>query len=348
MLYYQTLDWKTYIRHYFQKDKNNFLNVLRRDMDTDDVFLTSSGRAAIFLSLIAANITRHDEVFVPHFMSSCVLSAVCRVGHPSLEFTKRTKAVLLYHHWGYPQNFPVIRKILDKRKRKVLIIEDCAHNLWGEFAGIKIGEFGDTAIFSLSKIFEITYAGALRVNNKKYLNKTAKRLNYKVSLKEYWEAVKGEWIYINHYRKSIENRNLPDSQASLEKWYSTLLIYPGCKRISGKLPRDCQELREIFKKQNSNFLILLKNLRNKQFLLRGDNPNKMAPLCYPFFSEDESILKKVNSWLKTAAIYTGIYNFDINRNMFKPNFKKCVPIPIYASIDKSLLESFVRKFKKAA
>jgi hypothetical protein len=80
--------------------------------------------------------------------------------------------------------------------------------------------------------------------------------------------------------------------------------------------------------------------------LDGDSVDEMAPLCYPFLCEDDVVLKSVDNWLKQAGIYTGIYHFDINRNMFNPVFKKCVPIPIYDSIDRSLLESFVREFKE--
>jgi len=314
-------------------------------MGTNDIFLTGSGRVGITLSLIAANINRHDEVFVPQFMSKCVLSAIYP-GFPSLEFTEKTKVVLLYHLWGYPQNFPAIRKILSGKD--ILIIEDCAHCFWGKSYGIRVGEFGDTALFSLAKIFEITYAGALRINNKIYLKDIIKRLNYKISLREYWESMRGEWTYVNYYRRPIKKRNLLDFQVNLQKWYSTLLNYPACKGISGRLPRNYEELREVFNKQNSNFLFLLKNLKDKSFLLSGDSFDEMAPLCYPFLCEDELVLKKVDNWLRENSIYTGIYHFDINRNMFKPNFKKCVPIPIYASIDKNLLESFVRKFKEGS
>jgi hypothetical protein len=342
-LYYQTLDWKTYIKNCFHRNKNNFLQAVRKDMGTNDIFLMSSGRMGISLSLCVANINRHDEVFVPQFMSKCVLSAV-DTGFPSLEFTEKTKAVLLYHLWGFPQNFPEIQKIL--KNRNILVIEDCAHGVWGKSYGIRLGGFGDTALFSLPKIFEITYAGALRVNNKNYLDAIRKRLDYKISLKEYWESLRGEWTYVNFYRKTTVKRNLSDSQINLQKWYATLLTYPACKGISGKLPQNYEELKEVFRKQNSNFLFLLKNLKNKSFLLDGDEFDEMAPLCYPFLSEDESVLFKVDSWLKETGIYTGIYHFDINRNMFNPNFKKCVPIPIYASIDKSLLESFVRKFSE--
>jgi hypothetical protein len=277
-------------------------------------------------------------------MSKCVLSAI-DPGFPSLEFTEKTKAVLLYHLWGYPQDFPAIRKIISDRD--ILVIEDCAHCFWGKSYGIRVGEFGDTALFSLPKIFEITYAGALRVNNKTYLDAIRKRLDYKISLKEYWESLRGEWTYVNFYRKAIAKRNLPDSQIDLQKWYATLLTYPACKGISGKLPQNYEELKAVFRKQNSNFLFLLKNLKNKSFLLDGDNPDDMAPLCYPFLSEDELILNKVDDWLKGVGIYTGTYHFDVERNMFNPDFKKCVPIPIYASIDRSLLESFVREFSGA-
>lgn len=343
-LFWQTLDWNTYIRYFFRNNMDNFLRALSKDIGTNNVLLTSSGRAGIMLSLRAANIGRNEEVFIPPYLNSCVLDSIVLVGMPSLEFTERTKAVLLYHHWGYSQNFPAIEEVL--RGRKIPIIEDCAHGLWGETYGVRIGEFGDTAIFSLSKIFEITYAGALRINNKSYIENIINQLNYSISLREFWEAILGEWTYVNYYRKNINKRNLPDHQVGLGKWYSTLLTYPACKGIRGNLPGNHEEIKKIFRKQNSNFLFLLENLKNKSFLLDGDNLDEMAPLCYPVLNEDESILEKVNNWLKELGIYTGIYHFDVNRNMFKPNYMKCVPIPLYASIDTNLLKSFVGRFKE--
>jgi len=343
LLFWQTLDWKTYIRHFFRNDKNRFLRVLCNNFGTKNIFLTSSGRAAIMLSLRAANIGRNEEIFVPPYLSSCILESIVAIGVISLRFTERTKAVLLYHHWGFPQNFTAISKELPDRP--IPIIEDCAHGFWGKTSGIRIGEFGDTAICSLSKIFEMTYAGALRINNESFLEYIVHELNHSPSLRELWESLRGEWTYIHYYSKDIQKRNNPDHTVDLMKWYSTLLAYPACKGIRGKLSRNDKEIREIFRKQNGHFLYLLENLKDRSFLLEGDCLEEMAPLCYPVFSDDELMLKKVDDWLREVGVYTGIYHFDINRNMFSPDYRRCVPIPLYASIDSSLYESFVRKFK---
>jgi hypothetical protein len=345
-LFWQTLDRATYIRHFFRNDKERLREALCKASGTDRIFLTSSGRAGILLTLRAAGIGRNDEIFVPPYLSSCVLESVVSAGVASLRFSERTKAVLLYHHWGFPQNFVVLPKEL--KAGGVTIIEDCAHGFWGKTAGTRIGEFGDAAIFSLSKIFEMTYAGALRVNNESFLPFISGELGCRVSLRERWESLRGEWTYVHYYSQDPERRIHPDRSLGLLKWYATLITYPACKGIRGKLPRDEGEIREIFKKQNGNFLFLLKNMKDRSFILESDTLDEMAPLCYPFLSEDEQVLKEADEWLKKNGIFTGIYHFDVNRNMFGPHYKKCVPIPLYASLDGSLYESFIRKFRGMA
>lgn len=343
ILFWQTLDWKTYFKYFFRNDKERFLRLLKKNLKTDQLLLTSSGRAAIMVSMRAAGVGRIDEIFMPPYLSTCVLESMFAVGIPSVRFTEHTKAILLYHHWGFPQNFSAVKEAL--RGRNVLIIEDCAHGFWGKTSGIGMGEFGDAAVYSLSKIFDMTYAGALRINNSSFSEPIVRELNYNRTLREFCESIRGEWTYVNFYSKDADIRDLPDHCIDLKKWYATLLAYPACKGIRGKLPRNSEEMKEIFRKQNSSFLFLLENFKNRSFLLEGDCLAEMAPLCYPVFCDQESILVKVNDWLREAGIYTGIYHFDINRNMFKPNYKRCIPIPLHASIDMTLYEAFIKRFK---
>jgi len=342
-LYYETLKWDVYLKNFFRQDKNRFLRVLQEDFGTKNVFLTRSGRTGILLSLKAFGLTREDEVMVPRFMSACVLDAVNHMAVASLHLTERTKAVLFFHHWGYQQNYAKAQRVLSPRK--LWIIEDCAHGVWGNSQGKGIGAFGHTAIFSLPKIFEISYAGALRVNETSLLDHVQKAMDQAISAKNWWESLRGEWEYLKFYNAGLERRETMDLQVDLLKWYATLLQYPQLATLRGLVPRDINELREVFHKNNRHFLSLLKKSRHNGFMLAGDQEDTMAPLCFPVLSDDEIFLNSIVSWLKVRRIFTGIYHFDVNRCMFEPNNKKCVPIPLHASLPDGLYADFIRDYK---
>jgi len=150
-LYYETLGKKAYLRNFFRQNKKLFLEALREYFGTKNMYLTRSGRTGIILSLKAFGLKREDEVLVPRYMTTCVLDAINQQAIPSLHLTERTKAVLFYHHWGYQQNYAKAERFL--QSRKLWIIEDCAHGLWGRSQGKDIGTFGHTAVLSLTKIF---------------------------------------------------------------------------------------------------------------------------------------------------------------------------------------------------
>ncbi|MBI3601357.1 MAG: DegT/DnrJ/EryC1/StrS aminotransferase family protein [Candidatus Omnitrophica bacterium] len=342
-LYYESLDWGTYWKNFFRQDKDRFLCALREDFATEDIFLTRSGRTGIILSLKAFGLTREDEVLVPPFMSTCVLDSVNQVAMSSRRLTDRTKAVLFYHHWGYSQNYAKAQELL--RSRKLWVIEDCAHGVWGRSQGISMGAFGHTAIFSLSKIFEMTYAGALRINDVALLSRIEEALSAKVSLKDACESLSGELTYLSFYNTPLARRKETDMLVGISKWYATLLMYPCLTTVRGRLARHKAELHEVFGNQNKHFLSLLKNARNRSFMLPGDEEATMAPLCFPILSDDEGFLNSVDQWLKQRNIFTGIYHFDVNRCMFNPDYKKCVPVPLYASLSDGLYEDFIRDFK---
>jgi len=342
-LYYETLDWKVYCRNLFRQDKRSFLQALRDDFGTEDVFMTRSARTGIILSLKAFGLTREDEVLVPRFMSMCVLDAVHQVARSSPHLTERTKAVLFYHHWGYQQNYAKAEKIIGPRKWWVL--EDCAHGVWGKSQGKAMGTFGHTAVFSLPKIFETTYAGALRVNDNSLSARIKEMLPPKTSWWDKWESMQGEWEYVAHHNTSIQGRENPDVQVRLAKWYATLLTYPNLSTIRGQVPRNQEEVHAVFTEQNKHFLFLLGNARHRSFMLSGDEEASMAPLCFPIISEDLEFLKKISLWLKARHIFIPIFHFDINRCMFEPDYRKCVPIPLYASLPEGLYADFVREFK---
>lgn len=342
-LYYQTLDWKTYWANFFRQNKHQLCKALRDSFGSDSIFLTRAGRTGISLSLKAFNLKREDEVLVPRFMSTCVLNTINEVAIPSLHLTDRTRAVLFYHHWGFPQDYAKAIPILEARK--IWVIEDCAHGAWGESQGWRTGDFGHTAIFSLSKTFEMTYGGALKINDMSLVDPIRALLGQKTSFKDFITSIFGEWAYLSYYNSPLNQRNHADRLAGLLEWYSHLQAYPKLTTVRGLLPRSREEVEEVFKKQNHHFLMLLRAARHKEFMISGDCEARMAPLCFPLLSEDMKFLESVDLWLRDRNIFVGIYHFDVNRCMFEPNYRKCVPLPLYASLPASFYIDFCNDFK---
>lgn len=60
--------------------------------------------------------------------------------------TPKTKAILVVHFAGRPCEMDAIAEIA--RRNHLLLIEDCAHAVEGEYHGRKLGTFGDAAAFS--------------------------------------------------------------------------------------------------------------------------------------------------------------------------------------------------------
>ena len=124
----------------------------------------AAGRMAFFSILKALNIGPGDEVILPGFTCSVMPNSVWRTGAIPVfadvdsetfgsmaesiekEITPRTKVIVAQHSFGIPCK---IKEIIELGRRKgIFVIEDCAITLDSSIEGIKVGNFGDAAIFS--------------------------------------------------------------------------------------------------------------------------------------------------------------------------------------------------------
>jgi dTDP-4-amino-4,6-dideoxygalactose transaminase len=70
-----------------------------------------------------------------------------------------TRALMVTHYFGFPQDMAPIRALCDARG--VALIEDCAHCFIGEHGGRPVGAWGDYAIASSMKFLPVYEGGAL-------------------------------------------------------------------------------------------------------------------------------------------------------------------------------------------
>jgi perosamine synthetase len=132
------------------------------------VFLVSSGKAALYLSLRAIQqSSRRKEVVIPAYSSFCLASAVARTGLPvklcdidpdTLDFdlaklkstiTEKTLAVIPVHNYGLVCNMGEIQRIA--LEKGAYVVEDAAQAAGAQLENRKAGTIGDIGILSLGQ-----------------------------------------------------------------------------------------------------------------------------------------------------------------------------------------------------
>lgn len=131
---------------------------------TQHAIATSCGTTALHVALLAHGIKTGDEVITTPFTFMASVNAIFYVGarpvfldieedtfniNPELieaAITKKTRAILPVHLYGYPCNMDAILSIADKYG--LLVIEDACQAVGARYKGKAVGSFG-TGCFSL-------------------------------------------------------------------------------------------------------------------------------------------------------------------------------------------------------
>ena len=149
----------------------------------------SSCTAGLHLSCLASNFKKGDEVIVPSQTHTATAHAVeytgakavfadvdLFTGNLSLEqiknkINKKTKGLIVVHMAGYPCNMNEIATFC--RKKKIVLIEDCAHGLGTYFNKRHVGNFGVSGSFSFYPTKQITTGegGMIVTNDKTFFRK---------------------------------------------------------------------------------------------------------------------------------------------------------------------------------
>lgn len=146
---------------------------LRRYFGVRHVFLVSSGKAALTLTLTALKAASgRTEVVIPAYTCFSIPAAVLSAGlrpvlcdinpstfdydHELLERTlnDNTLCVVAHHLFGIPARIDRVRALC--RERGIAVIEDAAQAMGVQSDGRKLGTIGDVGVFSLGRGKNIT------------------------------------------------------------------------------------------------------------------------------------------------------------------------------------------------
>jgi dTDP-4-amino-4,6-dideoxygalactose transaminase len=145
-------------------------------LDAAEVKFVTSGRVAIGIALKQMGVGPGDTVLVPSYHCASMIEPVIWAGAKPVfyrihrdtsvdlddiaaKIDGTTIVVMATNYFGFPQDLPALRALVDARGLKLL--EDCAHSFLGECKGKPIGSYGDYAIASSMKFFPIYEGGCL-------------------------------------------------------------------------------------------------------------------------------------------------------------------------------------------
>ncbi len=160
-------------------------------MGMNHSLFVTSGTNALILALEAFGIGEGDEVIVPCYTFVATINAVLHVkAKPVIagvnenmtidpdrlpgKITSRTKAIIAVHMDGLPCDMDRIMKIATLKK--LILIEDVAQAVGGQYKGKPLGSFGDASCFSFNvdKIISCGEGGVVSFHDESYFKKALK------------------------------------------------------------------------------------------------------------------------------------------------------------------------------
>ena len=287
-----------------------------------NVIYTGTGRFALKLILdyYRSNGIINDkntQILVPQWMCMSVYHTFHKNAFPVITKTNNVKGIFVYHQYGFPQNMDEILEI--SKKNNWFVIENCVNVIESYYKDKLLGTLGDASIFSLSKMFPTIQGGALIIN-KNDIIKNIDINNYP----------KSNFIYVMSHLTRLLSQKYNSKTAGMlqEMVYGQIEKAPKLSNLSRHILNNSINSGAIEKRRN-NYYQYLYNFANYDFL-SGLEKN-VIPYVVPFIA-NEKLLIKIKNKLINSGINTNIYNFDINRNLLNPSFKKCLWLPVHQEL----------------
>jgi len=222
----------------------------------------------------------------------------------------RPSAVLLIHTLGMPQDIDEFLKL--REEYRFLLIEDCAHALYGQWQGRPLGSFGDYAIFCPYKTLPVPNGGVLVKNKsmssefseREFVNSEFVSVSFRTaSMLMDWTSSRVDWFGLTAERirplvRKLFDRMLGRRLGIGEMGFDLDQVNIRMSRFSRRLilKIDADEVRA---RRRFNFQALTEGVRNDLLLVKEPLKQGVCPLLFPIVSEEKA---KVVKFLKDNGI----------------------------------------------
>jgi len=282
---------------------------------------TGTGRAAMYHVLqYLKKIKHHDDknslVLVPQWLCLSFSQLMRKHCSPTLINSEKIKTVLFYHQYGFPQNMGEICDYCDRKK--IVLVEDCANLMEGYYKKNPLGGFGLASIYSFSKLFPSIWGGALVTKNEELYQDALANSN-----KEHSKFISFCLHITKYFAQKRKNQN--------SIWHMFNEMFYGVAEHAQKMSRVSKNIiahqlkNKALNQRQLNYQRLLENFHNEPYFQHLETTG-VIPFVVPLIAK-KSFLMKIKNILDAHGYSTNIYHFDVNRNLFNPNFLECVWIP---------------------
>ena len=250
---------------------------------------------------------------------------------PAAALSRKTKAMLMYHQYGFPQN---VEKVMGfAMDHRLVVVEDCAHILAGKNRNRELGFIGDYSLYSFSKFFFCYALGAVRSQSTEFINFV--RLQ-KAGVRKRITRFNNMAKFLFEY--STDRSSTWLKTLALDLTFMSYSLYDG-----GFMPAKKAELLARRKLDHEM------GVRKKYFMHFRDRTDKfgicdhlerdnVCPYMIPIIVPD-AVLPRVVGNLRQRGFKTKPLHFDVNRFFLEPEFKLCIPIFCHGGIAEEKFEA---------
>ena len=332
-------------------------------MNSNKIYM-SHGRSALKFGLQCLNLRADDNIFIPDYICDIIPQVLQDLDiHYSFyslkndltpdwksineQLTPKTKAILMVHYFGFPQNIYDFQKFCNRHN--LLLIEDNAHGYGGRVNGCLLGEFGDIGVNSPRKSLGLISGGQLLLNDKKNeLDKIIKSLPiFKVStFKRSVHKSLGQNYFIKSWLRFLLKKQPKywDPFAFKEDMISDYRVDSYSEKILKEI-----NIEQVVEKRRALYLVW-----EKFAIRKGVKPvfsnlyDGASPLVFPAYVKSLDIRKEWFDWgwenRYNVHSWPTLPELVIQEN--RPGFtqwSKLICFPIDLSMDADLLEKKLSK-----
>lgn len=300
-----------------KKTKTDFFNNLKALTKVSCIIPTTCARSALVQGLRAAHLGRMDEILVPPYMCQAVLSAISRTSFPTMACSLWTKAILVFHQFGFPQDITFIEK--EARGNGWLIVNDCAHTIFSRYKGQNVLGWGDFSVLSFSKIFPCVLGGALVSPKKSFAVLVQDSVNSLSQKDKAW--VEKAYKVLEANQQKVFGDEAVFEIAAVYGFLPEMVSFP--YKAGNFLPKT----REVLEQDVDRRIRAWTIIRSFFPRLVPDCPEcDVVPWAVPVKGDIANIKRIVPIIKKKTGVSLPILHFDFARNMLHSNYQPALII----------------------
>jgi hypothetical protein len=301
------------------------------------VILLASGKSGLHLYLQAKGFHRYrHRLNIPPYLSRCFVNAFTPSVFP-VHPPEPSDGVFLYHQYGFPQRC---------RPDSRVVIEDIAHLFFTSPASGAREWAGEVAIFSLPKFFAMGgIVGGLVSRNLELLGGIREMVAAAPPPPPSTRAWMRQ-IIANAYKREPT----PLEIAFVSSAYELLLEFfdPDPVDLAG-FPTSVTELGRVGDQRLERVRFYRKFFGHRAYAETfWSEEEQLLPFALPYFGRgDLASLERANQALEEEeGVRAGIYQFDLNRDMYRPRYQPCILLPCHQRIPMDAFDRMCRLIER--